>query len=284
MVFGLLRIPYAESLCFYGKVVYSMKEHEVFPPRVFALVPLNSENALVIRRGPTSKTGVFRWNVKTNKVTLSQWLKGRIYEHLSDISSNGKYVIYSANKKGDGYTVIAYAPWLKAISFWRNVGGRGGGLFVNNKEYMLYDGSDTYCKFISKEVKSIPRSSQSFIHGVYHSRLMKSGWLLDGQNGRVLTYIKPLRVNLNLVKVFHLNDCCSFKDRGIFWERHKIVSEAQSIELDAWEWCEIVNGYLCWSEKGCLFQVLIDEGMNIAAPTLIYDFKDEKYVGTCAPY
>ncbi|NRD75445.1 hypothetical protein HQQ94_19920 [Shewanella sp. VB17] len=265
-----------------------MSKFEAFPPRVFVLVPSNSENALVIRRASASKVAVYGWNVKTNKISLSQWLKGRIYEYFSDISPDGKYFIYSANKKGEGYTVISYSPWIKAISFWRNVGGWGGGLFVNNKQYMLLDGSDSYSKFISNELKSTPRNAQILKHGIYEARLINDGWLLDSSSKGLSTYMKQLNNEASLIKVVDSTGDRCLEGKGRFWENHKIVTVTETftetVSLEDWEWCEIINGYLCWSERGRLLQVLIDNNMNINIPQIIYNFNDEHYEEKCAPY
>ena len=54
--------------------------------------------------------------MKTNEFALGQWLKGRIYERRSDLSPDGKYMIYFAmNGKWNSiakwsWTAISKAP------------------------------------------------------------------------------------------------------------------------------------------------------------------------------
>jgi hypothetical protein len=163
-----------------------------YPARVFVLIPENNGQAIVIRRGPAEQVGIFAWDTRTDVINRYQWLKGRIYEYFSDISPDGKHFIYSANKKGEGYTVISRSPWLKAISYWRNVGGYGGGLFLGNKRYMLYDGSDSYSKFISKDILSIRRDNNLLQYGVYHARLLRRNWRVAAHEERGITYCKDI--------------------------------------------------------------------------------------------
>ena len=52
--------------------------------RLFALIPTQSHNAIIICRRSSKKVGLFHWDMLTNKIRVSQWMKGRIYEYFSD--------------------------------------------------------------------------------------------------------------------------------------------------------------------------------------------------------
>ncbi|MEO1006151.1 MAG: hypothetical protein AAFW67_09940, partial [Cyanobacteria bacterium J06638_38] len=67
-----------------------------FPARLHILVAKNQDVGIVIRRGPSKEVCILGWERKTNTFTVSQWLKGRIYERRADISPSGKYWIYFA--------------------------------------------------------------------------------------------------------------------------------------------------------------------------------------------
>jgi len=120
---------------------------EHFPPRIHILIPRDSDNALVIRRGPSKQTCILNWNRKKNLFAVAQWLKGRIYERRGDISPNGKYWIYFAmngrwhSEVKGSWTAIAKAPWLKAIILYaKGDCWHGGGLFLDNETYWLNEG------------------------------------------------------------------------------------------------------------------------------------------------
>src|ERR1044072_1506626 len=112
-----------------------MTEAVQFPARVHALIPQNGKTAVVIRRGPSKRVCILSWNTETDEVSVSQWLKGRIYERRSDISPDGKYWAYFAmngqweSEVKGAWTAIARTPWLKAISlFAKGDCWFGGGL------------------------------------------------------------------------------------------------------------------------------------------------------------
>jgi hypothetical protein len=254
-----------------------------FPARVFALVPENSDNAIVIRRGPSKIVGIFEWNIRTDKIKSYQWLKGRIYEYFCDISSNGTYLIYSANKKGYGYTVISRSPWLKALSLWNNVGGWGGGLFFGDSKYLLYDGSENYCKLRSIDLSPNNSGSQQIKNGVYPARLLRSGWKIKSQKGPETIFNKFITTNFVLQKVWKRNKG-HHKGHGEFSEFHRVISNSETKEFRSWEWCEWLNNNIVWSENGCLFRASLEDQNSIGKPSLIYDFNQKKFEERVAPY
>ena len=94
---------------------------EFCQPRLHLLIAKNSDNGIVIRRGPSKQVFIMAWDRSRNTFTVSQWLKGRLYERRSDISPSGKYWIYFAmngkwqSEVKGSWTAIARVPWLKAI-------------------------------------------------------------------------------------------------------------------------------------------------------------------------
>jgi hypothetical protein len=256
-----------------------------YPARIFALIPEASNDAVIIRRGPAEKVGVFQWNIKTDRIEEYQWLLGRIYEYFSDISPDGNCLIYSAIKKGWGYTVISHSPWLKAISFWRNVGGYGGGIFVDNKHYMLYDGSDSYGEFISSELSRIQRDHELLNYGVYHARLLKRDWQVKSYDEHGITFFKRIDKKTILEKLwkkwpFGANK----KGKGSFWEYHRLIRGTTSLDKDKWEWCELLNGDIVWVEEGCLYRSKnIQDDLTIDSQ-LVYDFNQMAFKEKVAPY
>jgi hypothetical protein len=259
-------------------------QYDICPARVFVLIPEESDDAVIIRRGPATITGVYRWNVKTDQVESYQWLKGRIFEYFSDVSPDGKYLLYSANKKGCGYTVISRTPWIKAISYWQNVGGWGGGIFLGRNKYILYDGSDSYSEFISSDLKSVNRNSNQLTHGVYHDRLLRCGWKVKAQNESVSIFFKDIDGNTRLEKIWNRNVYTNQKGKGQFWEYHRLIRGSVSIEKVDWEWCEYLGDSLVWVEAGCLYRASLSSDDLSIKSILVYDFNPEKFRETRAPY
>ena len=246
--------------------------------KIFILVPSDSNQALILRRGPTTSVGVYSWDLTNDQVIERQWLKGRIYEYLCDISPNGKYFIYSANKKGTGYTVISRAPWIKAISFWRNLGWRGGGIFTSNKKYVLMDTDDHFAKFISKDLIQDRSSWYLCNDGIYHARLVKNGWSLKTRTKSRVTYRKPLSVSVVLEKV--VVNSYNFPR----FEFHRLVLSDQVEEKIEWHWSDWKDGWLLWAEKGRLYRSQLPENSITLDGKLVYDFNSDKFREKSAPY
>ena len=242
------------------------------PAHVFALIPAVSDDAVILRRGPTDWVAAYQCNVKTDEIVLSQWLKGRIYEHLSDVSADGRYFVYSARKKTDGYTVIALAPWLKAIALWWNVGSQGGGIFVGDR-CMLHE--TCFNEFFDDRLHCIEQDSDYLRHGVYHARLLRDGWKVaeqsDFKNDRYL-YTCDIGNGRFLQKMVH---------RYKSGERHRLISPSGAIDKPEWYWCDYRDGQLLWSEKGSLYRAAWDA---IGSPTLIRDFNPDRFEQRRAPY
>jgi hypothetical protein len=67
-----------------------------FAPRIHILLASQAPIGLVIRRGPSKRVATLFWDREHDEFRLGQWLKGRIYERPSDLSPDGKYLIYFA--------------------------------------------------------------------------------------------------------------------------------------------------------------------------------------------
>ena len=89
-----------------------------FAPRLHVLLASDTPIGLVIRRGPAKRTATILWNRDTDGFQLGQSALGRIYERYSDLSPDGKYLLYSSlkySREGEiipygQSTVISHAP------------------------------------------------------------------------------------------------------------------------------------------------------------------------------
>ncbi len=164
------------------------------PPRLHVLMARDADTAVVIRRGPSHCTAFVGWNRRTDVFLVGQWLKGRIYERRSDISPDGKYLIYFANNgrwrseaKGS-WTAISKAPYMTALTLLaKGDCWHGGGLFVGRDAYWLNDG---YGHEVLRDDAGLRRSpeypDQAYYGGecpgVYYLRLQRDGWTMTSYN------------------------------------------------------------------------------------------------------
>src|SRR5688500_14916743 len=93
-----------------------------FPPRLHVLLSGDGKTGVVIRRGPSQTTCAIGWNRVYDTFGVGQWMRGRIYERRSDLSPDGKHLIYFAmngrwqsTTKGS-WTAISRAPYLHAVT------------------------------------------------------------------------------------------------------------------------------------------------------------------------
>src|SRR5213082_1309660 len=102
----------------------SPSERGKFPARLHVLIARAAKVGLVIRRGPSKSVCTVLWNRERDTFKLGQWMRGRIYERRSDLSPDGRHLIYFAmngrwqiGAKGSGAGILR-VPDLEAISLF----------------------------------------------------------------------------------------------------------------------------------------------------------------------
>ncbi len=118
-----------------------------FPARVHVLLARDKPTGVVIRRGPSKRVCTLLWDRRSDQFQIGQWLNGKIYERRSDLSPDGKHLIYFAmngrwhTQAQGSWTAISRAPYLKAIAMCpKGDCWNGGGLFTGKTSYWLNDG------------------------------------------------------------------------------------------------------------------------------------------------
>ena len=117
------------------------------PCRLYALLAREAAVGVIFRRGPSNWVQIIHWDTDSDTFTSGQWFRGRIYEKLSDVSPDGKFLLYSARKsttramKNEAYTdywtAISKPPYLTALALWPCQSSVGGGLFLNDTQVWL---------------------------------------------------------------------------------------------------------------------------------------------------
>lgn len=169
---------------------------------------------LVFRRGPSKQVCTLLWDRKQDTFVLGQWLKGRIYERRSDLSGDGKYVIYFAmNGKWDSqtkgsWTAISRAPWLKAL--------------------VLLSKGDNW-QYIDRISSGNCESMDIF------EKPLKKGWVL-----RKFAH----------AELYHMEGKGCYWDEHELCHR----PSGTTLSYPDWEWAEWDRNRLVWAEKGCLYK------------------------------
>ncbi|MDO3383763.1 hypothetical protein [Gilvimarinus algae] len=278
-----------------------MNKKEKFPARLHVLISRDSEQAIIIRRGPSKATCILLWNRKRNTFKVSQWLKGRIYERRSDISPSGDHWIYFAmngkwgSEAKGAWTAVARTPWLKAISLYaKGDCWNGGGLFLNDGSFWLNGDCFHEVLFTSNEVTKVDQHSPKGRYGgecpsVYYNRLQRDGWTLTdlGQKASLdseTIFEKSLDQHWVLRKICH-EQVGSAKGKGCYWDEHVLNSgNGGMFSKPNWEWAEWVDGSIVYAESGCLYRVVIIDPNQFGEPKLLHDFNEYEFEDVEAPY
>jgi hypothetical protein len=241
------------------------------------------------------------WNRKTDAFRVGQWFHGRIYERRSDLSPDGRHLIYFAmngrwkSETGGSWTAISRAPWLKAIVLLgKGDCWYGGGLFTSDKTYWVNDGDGHRnlrdCREVRRDTRFAPtRYYGGECPGVYYVRLQRDGWLLrDPSNagqGDCTVFEKNLPKGWILRKFAHAQ-VGSPPGKGCSWDEHELENpESKSLlKLPAWEWAELDGKRVVWAEKGCLFASSIRSAKHLGEPKQLHDFNGMVFEPIAAPY
>jgi hypothetical protein len=268
--------------------------------RVHVLLARNSPKAVVFRRGPSRHTAVIGWDRQTDKFKVGQWLYGRIYERRSDLSPDGRHLIYFAMNgrwesavKGS-WTAISRAPFLRALTLYaKGDCWHGGGLFQAKREYWLNDGQGHELQLDNARLR---RSTTYPWHesyggecpGIYFIRLQRDGWILasvvqDGTGDDIVVFEKRVNGHWTLRKLAHATVNHPI-GRGVYFDTHQLYNTRteQTITYESWEWAEVDGKRLVWAADGKLHAGRL--GANgLTTISLLQDFNSMKFETLVAP-
>src|SRR5215831_3128624 len=242
-----------------------------FPARLHAILARNATTGVVFRRGPSHQVATFLWDRNGDRFTLGQWMKGKIYERRSDLSPDGRHLIYFAmngrwkSTVRGSWTAVSRTPYLKAVTLYaKGDCWEGGGLFLGNTTYWLND------RYFSKE--SIRQQSSKVTRvqnywpekrygsedaGVYYVRLQRDGWQLVGERGHRLDsatiFEKHLASGITLRKIAH-EQIDAPPGKGCYWDEHVVIdAKGREKKYADWEWAEIDGHRIVFCTAGSLF-------------------------------
>jgi hypothetical protein len=275
---------------------------EQIPARLHVLLARDSDNAVIIRRGPSRKTCVIGWERKSDTFRVGQWLHGRIYERRCDLSPDGKHLLYFAmnGKWGSevlgSWTAVSRAPYLKALGLWpKGDCWNGGGLFVSDKNFWLNDG-----RYKHKTLHNAPSMTHQTecpwpgyfggeCPGVYYIRLQRDGWKLidagpDGIGGGITHFSRRVNNYWSLHKFAH-ETSPYIRGRGCYFDEHALHNDrtGEILVQPGWEWADVDGLRLVWAEAGALLCGRLEKnGLTKIKP--LYDFNPLVYERVQAPY
>ncbi|PKL78036.1 MAG: hypothetical protein CVV27_04045 [Candidatus Melainabacteria bacterium HGW-Melainabacteria-1] len=250
--------------------------------------------AVIVRRGPSKVTCTLGWDRRDDSITVGQWLRARIYERRSDISADGRYLVYFAmNGRWDSeskgaYTAISRAPWLKALQLWpKGDCWQGGGLFTDKRTFWLNG-----CHAAPIAQYSSLRQTEKFpgvAHynaeclGVYFNRLQRDGWALKSFSRDQAIFEKSIKGWI--LRKYAFASVKHPQGRGVYYDEHELiqVSTGESLLYPEWEWAEIDGQRLVWTEAGRLCAAKLDP-QGLQQPVVLADLNQMAFEAIAAPY
>ena len=216
------------------------------PPRLSVLLASKAPVAVVFRRGPSKLVRVIFWDREQDKFKPGQWFKGTIYAEHSDLSPDGRHMIYFAMggvawaipNTGGTWTAISEVPSLKAIVLWGQGGTTrgGGGMFTSNHSYWL---DLTFDTFRIHDYSHFRREATS----PARSRLERDGWVWkESTAGRIYEKAIP--------KGWIVRRICEYPKPDQYELEQR--EDGTKLVFPSWEWAEWDRNRLVWAEHGCL--------------------------------
>lgn len=103
--------------------------------RIYFLPALSAPNVVVIRRKPSKCYHIMLWNTETDELQHGAWFWGKIYPERSDISPDGRRLVFFAyGNNGIIKTMVCRPPNLRPFFATQEADAQlGGGFWVNSK-------------------------------------------------------------------------------------------------------------------------------------------------------
>jgi len=268
-----------------------------FPARLHVVMAAKAPAAVVFRRGPAGTVCTVGWDRRKDTFNVGQWLRGRIYERRSDISPDGKHLIYFARggrrhaETRGSWTAISRVPWMKAVTLWgKGDCWQGGGLFTSDTKYWLNG-----CHFPVRESKEVRMDEKYKPMGgfgaeclsVYFPKLLREGWTIEAEVGphrACVVFVKPLPHGWTLRK-FAYADVNHPPGSGCYWDEHELEHAKQKALLACpkWEWAERDGDSVVWAERGVLYRAEVGRDGPEERRALM-DFNAMEFEAVQAPY
>ncbi len=260
-------------------------------PRLHVLLARHKPLGVVMRRGPSKTFCTLLWDLRTDEFRMGQWIRARLYPMRSDLSPDGRYLIYFAlngrwqSETRGSYTAISRAPYLKAITLYpKGDAWGGGGLWTGTRTFWLnHSGPRDRPLRSSGEVTPDPAARRpGGLHEcpyVYFEQLQRDGWTVvsDGAERDAIGVFEKSAGAWTLRKTLFFDD--SYRCR------HALVHRETDTAHDCvdWEWAEVRGPGFLYAARGCLHRAKATLKNGIES-RLVRDFNDMKFEAIAAPY
>jgi hypothetical protein len=274
--------------------------------RLFGVFARDVPVAVLLRRGPTDRVELIRWDTANDVFERGQWFHGRVYERRCDLSPDGELFVYFAAKHGarqlqsgytEAWTAISRPPYFTALALWpKGDCWDGGGRFEADRCLHLNHAGDARTHLEHPAPKSLRIITNACGRGedlpIYNDILVGKGWRRDdagAMNAELRAWRGPhvwakpgpdgrlvLRMELEAVDFSRPGGPLHF---GFALLR---ASDGELVEILDAQWADWDRaGRLVYSQGGKLFAVRA-KGESLNAIQLA-DFTDDKPIRVVGP-
>ena len=235
------------------------------PPRLHVVLRPGSPRAVVFRRGGTRIFCSIGWDLATDRFRVGQWCKHKIYPRRSDVSPDGKWMVYFAlngrwhSETRGSFTAVSRAPYLKARWLWPQGDTWGGG-------GLLQDAPARSELFRIERNLRLAQGS----YASYPVRLVRDGWTPAAKG-----FTRPVGAGWLLRKIVLAEPR----------EAHELVGPRTTVDLPDWEWADFdaPRRRIVWAERGTICATTVDQN-GLADLRQLFDANPMRFEPIPAPY
>jgi hypothetical protein len=262
--------------------------------KLYCILARSADTAVIFRRGPSKQVRLIKWDLKAHTFELGQWFKGRIYERKSDLSPDGRKLVYFAAKhKGALPTWIAVStpPFLTAHVLWRTLGTYNDlSMFGTDRDLALatYRGDSSIEPDIGFQVPSQLQVRHKPWPGYFHKladhdRLVRDGWsvtsgdpLYRGEWTEVITYNKAITDGTRSVRLQMVANAY----QNVTYALHQ--QDGSLVDLSA-DWADVRGKTVFLSRGGKLLSIRVMDNGQHGPDIVLADFTKMTFEGIEAP-
>jgi len=205
--------------------------------RIHLLPAKEAPYVVIIRRKPSKTFHIIRWNVEQDEFEHGSWFTGHIYVYRSDVSFDGKWMVYLARgARGTTWNGVCLLPYLKtyleadAPDTWG-----GGGYWKDSQTLITHSWATTKGAALFRVENG---------QGEVHVRRMKrDGWIHNEKKKSWLWQFHPRGATLEAIYHRHTAD---------FEFRLREFPELLDKEVECATFA--ANGDLFFSRLGCVYR------------------------------
>lgn len=264
--------------------------------KLYCILARSADVGVIFRRGPSRQVRLIRWNLATHTFDAGQWFRGRLYERKSDLSPNGRKLVYFAAKyKGDLPTWIGVSspPFLTAHVIWKGVG--------TWNDISLFDNDRSLALGVYSDVLPLPQPGFSVPAGLSvrakpwpgyfykfpeHDRLSRDGWIIASGNPIYSGRGSQAHSQVVYRKPFSADQFLEMKGTGETDFEYSVICDSGDIKPLNADWADIHGHQLLYSIGGKLMQANFRthrKSIEFSEIRELADFSEMKFENIEAP-